>query len=161
MLMEDKAMILDQVFSPESVILNLESSDKEELFEELLESIVAVQPEIDRAQALSALRERESKMSTGIMHGIAVPHGHCPCVKNVVGAIGISRKGIDYDALDKAPVSLVFMVLSAPEETERHLKVLKALASILQNPMFAKQIVEMQNARQVYDLVCQYEASLA
>ena len=72
-------MILDQVFSPESVILNLESSDKEELFEELLESIVAVQPEIDRAQALSALRERESKMSTGIMHGIAVPHGHCPC----------------------------------------------------------------------------------
>jgi mannitol/fructose-specific phosphotransferase system IIA component (Ntr-type) len=53
------------------------------------------------------------------------------------------------------------MVLSAPEETERHLKVLRALASILQNPLFAKQIVEMQNARQVYDLVCQYEASLA
>ncbi len=154
-------MVLDQVFSPESVIMQLESSDKEELFEELLESLVAVQPEIDRAQALAALRDRESKMSTGILHGIAVPHGHCDCVKGVIGAIGISRKGIDYEALDKAPVNLVFMVLSSPQETEKHLKVLKALASILQNPLFAKEIVEKQNARQVYELVCQYEASIS
>lgn len=154
-------MVLDQVFSPESVIMQLESSDKEELFEELLESLVAVQPEIDRAQALAALRDRESKMSTGILHGIAVPHGHCDCVKGIIGAIGISRKGIDYEALDKAPVNLVFMVLSSPQETEKHLKVLKALASILQNPLFAKEIVEKQNARQVYELVCQYEASIS
>ena len=154
-------MVLDQVFSPESVILDLQSSDKEELFEEMVEAIVKVQPSTNRAQALQALRDREAKMSTGIMHEIAVPHGHADCVDGVVGAIGLSRRGIDYDSLDKAPVKLVFMVLSSPQETERHLKVLKALASILQNPAFVKEVAEKQDSRQVYDLVCQYEASLS
>ena len=154
-------MVFEQVFSPESVILNLESKEKDELFEEMVESIVAVQPEIDRAEALSALHERENKMSTGIMHGIAVPHAHCDCAKGEVGAIGISRNGIDYDALDKAPVNLVFMLVCSPSETELHLKVLKELAAILQNPAFVREIMEKQSAKEVYELLISYEASLA
>lgn len=153
--------MLEQVFSPKSIVLNLESTEKDELFEEMVEAIVSVQPTVDRAQALAALRERESKMSTGIMHDIAVPHGNCMTVKGIVGAIGISRKGIDYDALDKAPVHLVFMLLSSTDETEKHLSVLKILASVLQNPAFSKEVIEKQTAQEVFDLMCQYESSLA
>ena len=61
--------MLERVFSPKSIILNLESTEKDELFEEMVESIVSVQPTVDRAQAIAALKEREAKMSTGIMHG--------------------------------------------------------------------------------------------
>lgn len=154
-------MVLEQVFSPKSIILNLESTDKEELFEEMVEAIVSVQPQINRAEALAALNEREAKMSTGIMHGIAVPHGSCMTAKGIVGAIGISRSGIDYDSLDKAPVNLIFMLLSNPEETERHLSVLRELASVLQNPVFSKEVIEKQTAQEVYDLLCKYESSLA
>lgn len=153
--------MLEQVFSPKSIILDLESTEKDELFEEMVEAIVSVQPTIDRAQALAALREREAKMSTGIMHDIAVPHGNCMTVKSTVGAIGISRKGIEYDSLDKAPVHLVFMMLSNPSETEEHLEVLKVLAAVLQNPEFAKDITEKQSAQEVYELLCTYESSLA
>ena len=64
-------MVLQQVFSPKSIILDLQSTEKDELFEEMLEAVVAVQPDIDRSEALHALRERESKMSTGIMHSVA------------------------------------------------------------------------------------------
>lgn len=152
-------MILDKVFSPECVVLNLESSDKDELFEEMVQCLVSWHPEIDRDQALSALREREAKMSTGIMHGIAVPHGNCDTARSVVGAIGISRGGVDYDSLDKAPVHLVFMLLCNPGETDLHLQVLKELASILQNPLFGKQLQEKTSAQQVYDLLCSYEES--
>ena len=154
-------MVLEQVFSPKSIILNLESTDKEELFEEMVEAIVSVQPQINRAEALAALNEREAKMSTGIMHDIAVPHGSCMTAKGIVGAIGISRRGIDYDSLDKAPVHLIFMLLSNPEETERHLSVLRELASVLQNPVFSKEVIEKQTAQEVYDLLCKYESSLA
>ncbi|MBQ1832500.1 MAG: PTS sugar transporter subunit IIA [Treponema sp.] len=155
-------MILEWGFSPKTVVMNLESSDKDELFEEMVEAVVAAHPEVDRAQAVEALRERESKMSTGIMHDIAVPHGNCSSVKEVVGAIGISRKGIDYDALDKEPVHLVFMILCNPDHPEMHLSVLKEISSVLQNPTFLKEVLEKKTEQEVYDLLCAFgEGSLA
>ena len=149
-------MILEWGFSPKTVVMNLESTEKDELFEEMVEAIVSVHPEVDRNQALEALRERESKMSTGIMHDIAVPHGNCLSVKEVIGAIGISRKGIDYDSLDKAPVHLVFMILCSPEHPDMHLSVLKEISSVLQSPTFLKEVLEKQTPQEVYDLLCTF-----
>lgn len=153
-------MTLEQVFVPERVVLNLESSDKEELFEELLNVLVSAQPSIDWTEALAALKEREAKMSTGIMHGIAVPHGNCNSVSDVIGVIGISRAGIDYEALDKAPVHLVFMLLCNPKATEAHLEVLKELATVMQNPAFIKEVMEKTSGQEVYDLLCECKATV-
>ena len=96
-------MNLQQVFPPESILLNLESSEKEELFEEMLQNICSRLPDVDRDEARASLLAREAKMSTGILPGVAVPHGSIDTVKGVAGAIGISRRGIDYDAIDKKP----------------------------------------------------------
>ncbi len=149
-------MILEWGFSPETVVMNLESTEKDELFEEMVQAIVAAHPDVDRQEALDAVRDRESKMSTGIMHDIAVPHGNCSSVEQVIGAIGISRKGIDYDSLDKAPVHLVFMILCSPEHPEMHLSVLKEISAVLQNPTFLKEVLEKQTAKEVYDLLCAF-----
>lgn len=150
-------MILEWGFSPKTVVMDLESVDKDELFEEMVEAIVRVHPEVERAEALEALRERESKMSTGIMHSIAVPHGNCSTVEEVLGAVGISHKGIDYDSLDKAPVHLVFMVLCNPEKPEMHLSVLKELSTVLQSPTFLKEVMEKKTPQEVYDLLCSFK----
>ena len=153
-------MELKQIFSPSSIILNLESTDKDELFEEMVEAVHTFKPEINREEALTSIRERESKMSTGIMHDVAVPHGSCSSIDGVVGAIGISRKGIDYDALDKAPVHFVFMLLSNVEETEKHLSALKLLASVLQSPEFIKEIFVKETPQDVYNVLCEYESKI-
>ncbi len=153
-------MILEQVFSADRVILKLESEDKEELFEEMVQCMVTSNPSINREEAIRALQERESKMSTGIMHSIAVPHGNAASVKGVIGAIGISRTGIEYQSLDKAPVHLVFMLLCSPQETEAHLEVLKELAAVLQHPSFIKEIMDLNSQEDVYRLLCEYEARL-
>ncbi len=153
-------MSLEQIFSQKSIILNLESTEKDELFEEMLEAIVAVQPNINRKEALDALNERESKMNTGIMHNIAIPHGNCASAHDVVGAIGISHSGIEYDSLDKAPVYIVFMLLCNPSAVEQHLAVLKDLASVLQNPSFVKEIMEKNSQSEVKELLCKYNAAL-
>lgn len=150
-------MVLEQVFSPQGVILNLESVDKDELFEEMLEAVVRLQPGINRAEALKALHAREEKMSTGIMHQIAVPHGVVSSAAGVVGAIGISREGIDYDALDGAPVNVVFLLACSPEAAELHLKVFKELAAILQNPAFVNEIMEKTTPQEVYDYITEKE----
>ncbi|MCR5607188.1 MAG: PTS sugar transporter subunit IIA [Treponema sp.] len=153
-------MILGQVFTPKAIIVDLESTDKDELFEEMVESAVSVQPQLDRQEALKALLDREAKMSTGIIPGIAVPHGICKSVKGIQGVIGISRKGIDYEALDNNPVHLVFMLIIAPDDRERHVQVLKTLSEVLQNSAFSKTIVEKTSAQEVYDVICTFEAAL-
>ncbi len=150
-------MVLGQVFSPKTIITNLESEDKDEVFEELVESIVSVQPQLNRSAAVNALQQRESKMSTGIIHAVAVPHGIVDSVSGIVGAVGISRSGIDYDALDKAPVNLIFMLLISPEEREKHLQVLSSLCKVLQNPDFVNEVIGKQSSQEVYDFLCSFD----
>ena len=99
-------MVLGQIFSPEAISVNLQSESKDEVFEELVEKLVEVYSGLDRTKVLNALLEREQKMSTGIFPGIAVPHARTDMVDKVCGVIGVSKKGIDYDSLDKKPVHL-------------------------------------------------------
>ncbi|MGI5174118.1 PTS sugar transporter subunit IIA [Treponema sp. OMZ 840] len=153
-------MLLSKVFSPKSINIDLQSEDKDEVFEELIEELVNACPSLDRAAALDAVRERESKMSTGIMKGIALPHGKTNAVKDVRGAIGISRTGIDYDALDGNPVYIVFLLLSAADCSELHLRVLKRLSKLLGNPKFYTALMEQKTPEALYDLVCKYEKEL-
>lgn len=154
-------MVLGQIFPKETVVVNLESTEKDELFEELVESIHSFRPDLDRDEAVKCLNEREAKMSTGIMHSIAVPHALISSVKETIGAIGISKAGIDYDSLDKAPVHIVFMILGASGETERHIQILKQLASVLQVPGFVDRMSKCETASDVYNLLCKTEDSLS
>lgn len=154
-------MILGQIFPKETVIVDLESTEKDELFEELIEKIHSYSDSFDRSVALDSLNDRESKMTTGIMHSVAIPHALIPSFEGTVGAIGISRDGIDYDSLDKAPVHLIFMILGAEDETERHIQILKQLASVLQLPGFVEKMINCKSSSEVHNLLCDSEDSLS
>ena len=153
-------MLLDKVFNPKAVNIDLKSEDKDEVFEELIEELVSVNPSLDRSVALAAVKEREAKMSTGIMSGIAVPHAKTSAVTDVQGAIGISRSGIDYDALDGKPVHLIVLILSGADSTELHLRVLKRLARLLENSEFYAELMEQKTAEAACNVFCKYEKEL-
>lgn len=153
-------MVLGQALCPKAVKINLESEDKDEVFEELIEELVAVYPNLDRRAALAAVQEREAKMSTGILPGIAVPHGKTDAVNGVYGVIGISKKGIDYESLDGKPVHVIVLLLSSPDSSELHLRVLKHLARLLDNAAFYNELLEQKSSQAVYDLICRYEEEL-
>ena len=103
--------MLETFFKPQLINVNLESSDKDELFEEMVELFARGDCGIDRQEALDALIAREEKMTTGIIPSVAIPHASAPSVKGGFGAIGISRAGIEYGSLDAKPVHVVFMLL--------------------------------------------------
>ena len=147
-------MTFNKVFSPKSIILNLESEDKDELFEELVQAIYEANPSLDREEAISSVKEREAKMTTGIMHSVGVPHGNCKSVDGCVGAIGISRKGIEYNSLDGQPVHFVFMLICGQGEDELHLEVLKELAAVLQNDQFLEELKNLKDPQEVFNLLC-------
>jgi PTS system fructose-specific IIC component/PTS system nitrogen regulatory IIA component len=154
-------MFLYEVFRPELIKVDLEAADKEEAFEELVDHFCQAEKSNAREEILDALREREAKMSTGIHKGIGIPHGKTNAVENVYGVLGISPRGIDYDALDGEPVYLVFMVLIPQKDTEKHLRILKRMAELLENPQFYIELVAQKDAQGVYNVIKKYEDVLS
>jgi PTS system fructose-specific IIC component/PTS system nitrogen regulatory IIA component len=153
-------MLLSEVFLPEFIKVGLESEDKEEVFEELVDYFCRSSRNSAREEILEALQEREAKMSTGIHRGIAIPHGKTKAVDRVCGVLGISRKGIDYDALDGKPVYLLFTLFAPPIDSESHLRLLKHLAELLDNPQFFSELLAQNDAKAVFGVIKKYEDTL-
>ena len=133
-------MTLADVFNPNIIKVGLESDDKDELFEEMVQVIIDSYSSLSREKLLLALEQREALMSTGIIHDVAVPHGKTDAVKNIVGCIGVSKKGIDYESLDDSPVHLVFMLIYPNDFVETSLQIFKKLAKILEDANKAGQV---------------------
>jgi PTS system fructose-specific IIC component/PTS system nitrogen regulatory IIA component len=151
-------MLLQELFTPSRIKVNLESEDKEEVFEELVDLLVrSFHLEGKRDAILEAIREREQKMSTGIKTGIAVPHGKTGSIEGTFGVMGVSKKGIDYGALDGEPVYLIFLLVSSADESGQHLKVLKKVASLIEYTDFYKKVLETETAEKAHAVLKQFE----
>ena len=150
-------MFLYEAFPPELIKIGLEAEDKDEVFEELVDMFCQSQKTDAREEILEALREREAKMSTGIQKGIALPHGRTTAIETVQGILGISKKGVDYDALDGQPVYLLFMLLAPETDSEMHLRLLKRLAELLDNPQFFSELMAQNDPQSANRIIKKYE----
>ena len=102
-------MLLTHVFHPENIKTPLESLDKGELFEEMVDLYARSNSSIDRDTILDAIWARENKMSTAIRDGIALPYARIVGLTEPVGIIGVSKEGIRYDCDSSSLVYFVFM----------------------------------------------------
>jgi PTS system fructose-specific IIC component/PTS system nitrogen regulatory IIA component len=150
-------MLLHETFPAHFIKVGLEAEDKDEAFEELVDLFCRSSGNQSREDILTALRDREAKMSTGIKKGIAIPHGKTNAVDSVYGVLGISRKGVDYDALDGEPVFLLFMLLAPQKDSEKHLRLLKRLAELLDNPSFYTDLLSQKDSQSANNLIRKYE----
>jgi PTS system fructose-specific IIC component/PTS system nitrogen regulatory IIA component len=146
-------MFLADVFDERLIKLNLESTDKGAVFEELIGEISTVKPELDREEMLAAIRNREAKMDTSVAPGVAVPHGYFRGLNGVIGAVGFSRQGIEYGALDNKPVHLVFMVLLGDGAQEQHLHILSRILTFVKSGALSY-IGKAESPKKVYDILC-------
>jgi PTS system fructose-specific IIC component/PTS system nitrogen regulatory IIA component len=81
-------------------------------------------------------------------------------VDEIKGVLGISKKGVDYDALDGEPVYLLFMILAPEKDTEKHLRLLKRLAELLNNPQFYTELAAQTSAQGAAGVIRKYEEVL-
>ncbi len=114
----------------------MEAEDKSEAFEELVDLLVTSYGLDCRDEILDAINRREAKMSTGIKRGIAIPHAKTSFTSGVIGVLGISDRGIDYESLDGEPVRMLFLLVSSEADAGTHLAVLKKIAVLVENPDF-------------------------
>jgi len=146
-------MKLIDVLDESVVKVGLEAEDKEEAFAEMVEVLVRAGRIDDRDEALEAILAREAMATTGIGSGIAVPHGKGHSVKSLLAALGISRKGIEYDATDGEPVYLVFLVLAEANNPGPHVQCLGEIARLLQLPGFNERLRGAKSAKDALDLI--------
>jgi PTS system fructose-specific IIC component/PTS system nitrogen regulatory IIA component len=152
-------MFLNEVFAPNLVKLNMEAEDKEEAFEELCDLFCRTVGGF-RSEVINAVKLREEKLSTGIKQGIALPHGNVKTLTKLYGVIGVSKKGIDYEALDGEPVHLLFMLLAPDKETEKYLRLLKHLAILLDNEDFYDDMLTQADSASLINTLRHYEERL-
>ena len=150
-------MFLYEAFPPELIKIGLEAEDKEEAFEELADHFCQVTKINSREEILGTLRDRESKMSTGIKKGIAIPHSRIDAIGDVHGILGISKTGIDYNALDGQPVYLLFILLGPRTDSEKLLHLLKRLAALLDNPQFYADLLAQDDPYDASTIIKKYE----
>jgi mannitol/fructose-specific phosphotransferase system IIA component (Ntr-type) len=153
---------LSQLMSPTSINLNLKSTDRDGVLEELVNQIAAIAKQPDARQTLlRALHEREQLHSTGIGDGVALPHARNALVGLVdhpVIIFGRSAQGVSFGAIDGAP-SKLFFLLVAPTVTE-HLSMLARISRLLREPRLRQELLAADSPKKALTLIHDAEAGL-
>jgi PTS system fructose-specific IIC component/PTS system nitrogen regulatory IIA component len=150
-------MLLTEVFTPEFIKCDLKGSTKDAVFEEMVDHFCHVTQKDVKKDVVAALQEREARMSTGVQHGIAIPHGKTAAIERIFGVLGVSRGGIEYDAMDGEPVHLILMIIAPPVEAKTHLQMLQRMANFLHRPSFYTDIISAEDPDTVYAVIKKHE----
>ncbi|GAB6088445.1 PTS sugar transporter subunit IIA [Spirochaeta dissipatitropha] len=143
-------------FDNGSVVWELESEIKLEAIQEVIFHSPVFQqlPGFDPERFFEIVAEREAIQSTGFGHGVAVAHGRTSMVEDSVVALGISRQGIEYQALDNRPVHLLFVVATHPEKQLNYLKVLSSLVTLVRQESFRREIFACLCQEEIESKLC-------
>jgi len=151
-------MRLTQILQKQCVKVPLEGKDKESVITELVDVLDAAGVLADRQQVLQAVLLREQMRSTGIGSGIAIPHGKCDAVSELVMAIGISPDGIDFQSVDDKPVKIVILLVSPADQTGPHIQALARISRLMLDEQFRQQLEQADSPQQIYELLSDKEA---
>src|SRR6478735_4960354 len=145
-------MHIRDFLSPDAVTLDLQAGNKDFVLPELVTLLKA--PPRSEETLLRLLRRREEHGSTGVGRGIAIPHCRSTEVQRVRLAFGRSLQGVNYQALDGAPVHAFFLIVAPPAETvPQYLPILGKIASLGREPDLQERIKKLQSAEELFKLL--------
>jgi len=147
--------------SPDAVIPALRGGSKGEVFAEMVALLAARQPReraIDAQVLCRILEEREQLGSTALADGIAIPHGKLDNLDRLVGALGRSRAGLAFDALDGRPTHLVFMLVAPSNAAGLHLQALARLSRLFRDADFRQRLLEAADGVSMYRTIAEEDA---
>ena len=126
-------MNLRTVLTENCIALHLQGTTKEEIIRELLDVLMRNRVVSSFEKAYESVLDRERKMSTGMKHGIAIPHGKTDAVADLVACVGVSDNPVDFDSLDGKPCRIFIMTLSPLTKTGPHLQFLAEVSLLFRS----------------------------
>ena len=145
----------------EAIQSQLTADDKESVIREMVDALVKANKiaSKDSDDIVKAIIKREELGSTGIGRGVAVPHTKHPSVDRLVGTVGVSPDGVDFDSLDGEKVQLLFILISPPDRPGDHLRALENISRQLRENMFCKFLKESKTCEDVGQLLSESDAN--
>ena len=147
-------MSLADLLSAEQIISEMSATERWPAIVELIDLLVGLGKvkAQDRDSILAALKQREETMSTGIGFGIAIPHCSSDRLDQVVAAFGRSTKGIEFDALDNAPVKFVVLFIVPKNQFQTHLRTLASIAKFLNDRSVRDQLAAANSNEEILSI---------
>ncbi len=133
--------MLQEVLTEDLVTTDLKARTKNEVIVQMLDMLCTTGKVADRDAALQALMDNENRMSTGMEHGIAIPHAKTDAVDELLACVGITRKKIDFESLDRKPARIFIMTLSPKGRTGPHIRFLAEISQLLKDEKRRKQVL--------------------
>jgi nitrogen PTS system EIIA component len=143
---------------PDRIVANISARTKPGVLAELAQHMAAHQPGVDAESLRKVLEERELLASTAIGDGIAIPHGKLDAVGQLVGALGRSIDGIDFESIDGKPTHLIFMLVAPASSTGVHLKALARLSRLFRDAEFRKRLLAAPTDADMYKVIADEDA---
>ena len=141
-------MDLGDILGPNNILPDMQAGDRWQAIDELIANLVTtgrIKPE-HREAVTAVVKKRENSMSTGIGFGIGIPHASTDLITEVVGSLGRSKRGIDFDALDNQPVKIVMLFLVPQGQFQKHLHTLANIAKMLHKADFRTALEQAPDA---------------
>ncbi len=149
---------LVSILSAEHVLVHVDATSKKRAFEEaglLFENLHG----LSRALVTDSLFSRERLGSTGLGHGVAIPHGRIKGLKSPMAAVFQLANPISFDAPDELPVSLLIFLLVPEAATQKHLEILSEIAEMLSDASLREKFSAIGDATQLYDLIASWQSA--
>lgn len=152
-------MKLSEILGADRVLSGTSVTSKKKALEELSALLAKGASTLNAADVFNSLTAREKLGSTGLGHGVAIPHGRMAGVETSIGAFMRLKQAVDYDSHDGNPVDLVFGLLVPQAATEAHLKHLAAIAEMFSDEAFCAKLRAAGDDRALYSLLSGYIAA--
>ena len=150
-------MLLTQILKSSCVKVPLEGKDKDFVIRELVELLDSSKLLLDKDVVMDAVFTRERTRSTGIGSGIAIPHGKCKAVKELVMAFGVTGEPIDFASVDGNPVSIIILLVSPADKTGPHIQALARISRLMLDEQFRQSLENAKTSDEVYELLTNKE----
>ena len=151
-------MKLAEILTPNRVRLDSDATSKKRLLESASELLAENEEDLSPRAVFDCLVAREKLGSTGLGHGVAIPHGRVAGLDKTIGVFIKVPRGIDFDAPDNEPVDLVFALLVPEESTDEHLEVLSKLASYFNSENSREALRDETSPQKARELICDSDA---
>ena len=153
-------MLLTDLVAPTAIMPALKANNKKQALQEIAAKAAELCGQTERT-ILEVLQQREKLGSTGVGHGIAIPHGKLPKLEKLFGLFARLDRPIDFEALDGQPIDLVFLLLAPEAAGADHLKALARVARLLRDADVARKLRNSRDAEALYAVLAMPSASAA
>lgn len=146
-------MNLLDILTPECIRVPLHAGDKRGVIDEMVDLLAALKRVSDAKTLKDAVWTREQTRTTGIGHGLAIPHGKCPGMTGLAIAIGKPAAPMDFQAIDGKPVHMIVLLASPPDRTSDHIQALAKISKFMVAEEFRNRMYAAGSAGEIYELL--------